>query len=313
MIDNELRAYITSMLKQGYDIDDIKEGLVRTGHDIERIEHLSGHVFEIFHKDILDFLDKEITKGRSIDEIKNDLIRVGHSDQKLQKIISHFQKKQPLVSRVASYPAFSVHKKFLGSLSFDSDKMKFILGGFVVLILVVVGALLFLTFSGREEISPLLQSLDRCERIASMSSSANVPSSGYSVLCRAMVHADRGICEEISEARLQQSCKDIYSLYTYYGSGIPELCSSIVDPSLQDYCNQIHSGDCNQFFGYGGHCTALVQNSLTACDEIRSGSVSAFLGTCRDNVFFYRAVRRQDDVCSLIEDRRLRELCVVVK
>ena len=56
MIDDELKNYIASLLKQGYDLSTIMDVLVKAGHDIGKVERISSKVFESFHKDLIDYI-----------------------------------------------------------------------------------------------------------------------------------------------------------------------------------------------------------------------------------------------------------------
>lgn len=290
MIDDELKNYIHAMLKQGFDIEHIKSTLIKAGHDIARIERVSGHTFSLFHKDIIDYIEREIHKGRTIDDVKEDLLKIGHSEDRLKHIIHHHISKE----KGKHWTFFHTHKRDL--------KLWVPIISFILLVVLISLAAMTWTLSSTTTMTALEKRMAFCDQIGAMPSN-HIPSSAYHMLCEAMVQGSPQICT----GQLENQCRDIYTLFTYYSRNLPILCDTIRDPAIKELCQQIHRESCNNFFGYGAYCEAVLISSIEPCRASSAPSL-VLMPHCSDNYYMYLSFRG-DNHCRSISDNRLQQIC----
>jgi len=303
MVDDELKSYIHSLIKQGYDIETIKDTLIKAGHDINKIEELSIHVFEKCHKELIDYFEKELNKGRAVDEIKNELLKLGHSELKLKQVIKYHQKRAP------------IHKKALFSETLNREKVWFKSWIMIYLYLFIAVGVLFLVISliiiKIDPISSPSSFDDRQKMCDKLLIEGDVLSEAYQTLCLAVIYETPGVCNELSDAVLQTQCHDAFFLYTFYENPDYKTCQSIMDPSLKEYCFQLHEKSCNNYFGYGMYCGSIVSNDLSVC---ASGNApgAQMLGDCFDNFYIAKALKGEFGMCKEVNNPFISELCVAL-
>ncbi len=304
MIDEELKEYIHSLLKQGYDIDTIKETLIKAGHEIAKVEKLTLHVFELFHKDLTKFIDEEMKKGRTIDDIKDDLLKLGHSESKIKQVMNYHRKKLPIHKRMSMHSLIQQEKKWFKSW------LKIYVYLFLVLI-VIFGAVFLLTKSVEPSVGA--QSYEEKVGICSFKKidSSDSHLASFKSLCISMISVDGKACNEVNLTNDKQECEDAYNLYRYYQNKDRENCDNIKDPYLNEYCHQLSDGACFNYLGYESHCESIVKGSLSYCSS-QSNSNSPLIGDCFDNYHFYNAMSGNKRDCKKITNEKIKVLCQAI-
>jgi hypothetical protein len=104
---NHLLGYITMQLKQGYELRDIRDALVRYGYDKTVIENITKHInprdypvkkhagekeldeeLFIYLQDLLvDYIKKEMSQGYTLEVIEKALINFGHHPDMVRKAV----------------------------------------------------------------------------------------------------------------------------------------------------------------------------------------------------------------------------------
>ncbi|MCB9359174.1 hypothetical protein H6503_04545 [Candidatus Woesearchaeota archaeon] len=293
MVDNELKSYINGLMKQGYDIDTIRDTLVKAGHDLTKVEKISASVFENLHKDLLEYIDKEIAKDKGIDQIKKELMDLGHSEKKLSQVISYKRKTVPL------------HKKHLFSELLHREKIWFkswIKVYMVLFIVILVLSLVILTVTLNIEVHMKPKNFEERMELCSKISDQMIMTSCMSYL------ANTDHCSSLSYESEVDSCNDMLNLFKYYSAGKSSSCLDVKNPSIKEYCLQVSEGSCNNYFGLGDYCKSIVEDGTSYCLDDDS-----ILGiSCIDNYYLYSSISMNDDLCSKIHSKDVSKLCLSI-
>jgi hypothetical protein len=303
MIDKELHDYIMSLLNQGYDIDSIKEILIKAGHDIKKVETISVIVFEMFHKELINFIDEELEKGRNVDEIKKDLLKAGHSEEKLKQIMHYHKKKMPYHQRIRLNDFIQREKIWLKSWL----KIYFYL---ILVITALFGIVTFIVLSGSN--SPSNLNYESRIKICNELQSEDTLQNFYGKVCLAALTEKESICLELQDNKLSTSCSDSYNIYLFYLTRNKDLCSKIDNQNLREYCFQLSDNLCNNYFGYSEYCLSIVNNNISACTTktIQTSAEKApILESCYDNYQMYYSLQKKQQLCKKITNPKARDLC----
>ncbi|MFT4303848.1 MAG: hypothetical protein ACMXYG_04740 [Candidatus Woesearchaeota archaeon] len=288
MIDEELKSYINELIKQGYSINSIRDILIKSGHDSSKIGKITSIVFEETNKDIIDFIDKELKKGKNIVDIKDMLLDLGYDQKKLDQIIVYKKSKASFFDKIRFEEVISQERLWFKSW------FKVYIALFVTII--VISLILFLFFFNYElRPSPanFQERMELCTRI---------DDDLLRITCISYLEG-KNSCEELSFDKIHD-CEDLYELYSYYVSYQHLNCLNIRNPSLKEYCLQIHERSCNDYFGYGDFCSSIVENKVSFCSNGNS-----LIGTCIENYYFYSSLSGKRDLCNRLQNDNRKFFC----
>lgn len=303
MIDEELKTYIHNLLKQDYDIDTVKETLIKAGHDIKKVEQLTAIVFELFHKDLLEYIESELKKGKSIDIIKDDLLSLGHSETKLKQVMTYHKKSKPF------FKGLHLHETIHREKVWFKSWLMIYLYLFIIVIIIFLGiSLLVISTDSVQRPKTFNARWSVCTEI-NETEGLNIDL--YTTLCLALVSSNSKACFEIDDNNRKEQCIDAYSIYTFYKTGSYSVCNNIKDFSLNELCSQIHDKSCNNFLGHEGYCDSVVSDSLAYCSS-KIQSTSSIIGNCFDNYHFYQALNNNPKSCDEINNIPLNKLCLAI-
>jgi len=306
MIDEELKQYIHSLLKQDYDLSTIRETLTKAGHDIKKVEELSSAVFELFHKDLLEYLESELAKGKTIDKIKEDLLKLGHSEKKLKQVMHYHKHKAPFYKRLHLHE--TLHREKVWFKSWISIYLYLFIAVLIILIAVTV---LIVAIEPAPRPKTFDKRLALCNELGAENMTDYLEVQLYQKNCLALISYNPAACAELADKREQTKCRDGYFLYSFYRQTSHENCNKIKDPSLKEFCSQIYDKSCNNFLGHDGYCQSITNSDLSECSS-KSHSTSLLVGDCFDNFYFYKAMRGDRSRCDEINDFEVRTLCQAV-
>jgi hypothetical protein len=294
MIDDELKNYIESLLKQGYDLKSIRESLIHAGHDIAKVEEISLFVFELFHKELIQYIDTKLSEGHSIEEIKRELIKIGHSEKKLLDILNYHKSKKP-----------KLYFSKIGDV-LNSEKLwvKHYATAYLITFLSILIALVIVSIIVTKNSEPehkLGNLIDGCNSIKQMGEAGEY----YSSLCLSLVSKKSNICMETGR---WQDCEDSYNLYSYYLEKDSTYCESIKNINLKELCKQIDENACNNYFGYNGFCASIVASDDKLCSDRNKNDI--IIESCTDNYRMFKALSNLNQhECSDITDVTANILC----
>ena len=304
MVDMDLKDYIHTLLKQGYDIEDIKTHLAKAGHDMRKVEDLSLSVFKVFHKDLFEYIEKESKNGKNIDEIRKELLKIGHEEKKIKQIISYHRKGKSIYEKVNLHEIYHEEKKWIDSW------MK-------ILILVFIGILLFLSIltipvvmQKNIENKEYADNMAVCQSMVTGQNAANEISQTFNAICRAFVEDDINMCNILPD--FTDDCKDAYYYYSFLKTKESGLCDNIKDSSILELCKQIDERNCNNYYGYEAQCLSIVENSPTKCD-VSGQTQNILMGNCRDQYNLYVAIKSENyEGCTKVNNINLNGICKVM-
>ena len=302
MIDEELKTYVIGLLRQGYELDQVRKILLQAGHEISHVERISRHAFEHFHKDLLEYIEKEIQKGRPIAAIKEDLLKVGHSERKLQQVINYHQRKhmgQTLQENLDN--TIKEEKKWFRS--WMSIYVYLIL--FVIILFLIISVFL-LFYDDSEKSIEFEKRVDACKKILTQ---GGTNPEFYNKLCIAVINDHEDLCHEMTQEDKISKCTDTFFLYSSYRSSDQKKCNRIENIDLKDFCFQINDKQCNNYFGYGEYCDAIMTGDITKCTGARD---SPIIEKCRENFKMFSAVKDGRSKCNGLADKSIYNLCVAM-
>lgn len=304
MVDSELRDYIHGLLKQGYDIDTIKNHLIKAGHDINKIESLAFSVFKIFHKDLFQYIESELKKGNDINKIKNDLLSLGHSDEKIKQVLHYHKKDKTLLEKLNL--SETLHREKIW-FSFWVRTVSILLISIIFIFAVL--ALIFYEPNVEDELITQ-DNLQICQLMFSNKSNNLIEEQSFNALCRAFVDKDISRCDILPNN--SDSCKDAYYFYRFFKESDRKLCSKIKNPNLMEFCLQLNEKNCDNYYGFGSHCEAITTNSPLPCEKGTSTRLP-LIGNCRDEYYLnYAIVNNYPESCKKISSIYIKNLCEVI-
>lgn len=307
MINEELKRYIHTLLKQGYTLDEIKKILKQAGHDITEVEKISLMVFEVFHKGLLQYMEAEIRKGRKLDDVKSDLLKIGHSEKKLKDIASYHRKYR---RQKGLFSGKGLKDAIESQQNWWKKWVLVYLYLFIIVVLVVLIVTPFILFS--EEQDPYIdlnRREDLCGDILSVGDGVSVY---YHHLCLAIVHEDSILCADLGNPELISKCESSFSLYMFYKASDAEHCQKIENANLKEYCFQLSDKNCNEFFGYGNYCDSIIGRDVAKCSPKIAPANQRIIESCQDNFRLYSAIKKGSLECRGISDKWVYDLCVAI-
>jgi hypothetical protein len=248
----------------------------------------------------LDYIESELEKGKDLNTIKKDLIKIGHSEDKLKHIIDYHKSKQPFYKRIMHNEAFQSEKNWLISW------LKVYTYIFSVIVVLFLGITIFIL-----SMEPYEQPENYNERYGYCMSIEKGPYPEYKNLCLSMLTGDDVYCYNINDTNKEEGCLDAFYLYDFYATGNYKRCTFINDPSLKEFCFQLYEKKCNDYFGYGVFCNAIVNEEPGRCSS-RENNDFYFMADCYDNYNFYNAFRQNHKFCWKIDQESLKTLCVAL-
>lgn len=305
MIDKELNDYIHGLLRKGYDIDSIKSNLIKSGHDISKVEKIALEVFELFHKDLIDYINKETKKGRNINLVKEDLLRLGHSEQKIKQLLNYHRKKAPLLRKIAFFEIIQKEKRWFKSW----------LGIYLYLFLFVIVVFLVISYFIAFHANPLgyLDMEDRLKACSAMLASESSMSLYYNKLCVALVYQNADLCEELADnSDAVQYCRDSFHIYMLYRKHDNKQCDMINNVDVRELCYQVSDKFCGVPFGYTGYCESILSDDMLRCTTKTPTPKYPILEICQDNLRIYRAIHDGLVHCEGLVHENAMNLCKAI-
>jgi hypothetical protein len=302
MVNDQLLSYINTLLKQGYNINIIKDTLIKSGHKINKVETLCNIAFGEFYKDHLNFITYEIDKGSSIDFIKTQLSGKNLSEEVISQLLN-YRGKGFLKDYLKDYLYLNADLIKKGKAFFqDWSKLKTYISIMIFMIVISIFLLLILFKPNSSLVSTLESRTKLCDKIVD---------SNYNILCTSLVSSNVTKCKDITEASKQNECRDLWHLYDFYIISNNNRCTNILDPSLKEFCYQLDNKECNNFFGYGAECLSIVWNSDSFCVNQEPKALSMFT-TCIDNYYLYNGLTNNPRVCGQIQSNDIKNLCMAL-
>jgi hypothetical protein len=298
MVNEELKNYIIGLLKQGYDIDLIRNQLIKAGNNTIKIDMLTKSSFKEYNKELFDYVDSELKKNKNISEIKQDLLILDYSENNVNKVLDIYKEDKSFFERINLSELFHREKVWFNSWI----KIYSIIFATIFVVMILIAVPLIANSFSREN------TIGKKSYCYNLFKSENIDQS-YLFLCEAFYNKDITKCDLLNN--IKEPCRDAYNLYLTYKTK-NNYCENIINANLRELCIGSLTSNCPSNMKMQGYCNSIVFDTPSSCENSFNNYIP-FLDSCTNHYVVYSSIKSDYlEGCSKISDFNMRKICEIL-